>query len=251
MLLAMIQRWWVLMFSMIVCGHGMAAMPALLGTALGKLQADEDHWAYTQTTQAYDRKGRPDGGPTVERYDPSQPPAEQWRLIQWQGREPDGRDVRRWEKRKVKEQKRREEKTLGEVMDFDRATVREETTAEVVFAIPLQPGASKRLPAEKFMVHMTVERAREVVTGFSLETTGPFRAMGVAKIDSIEVSADFRTVDESYAPQPHAIQARGAGRVLFFRVGGAAEIAWSDFKRVKPYNDRFEVRIGELKAFGF
>lgn len=226
-------------------------MPALLGTALGKLQADEDHWAYTQTTQAYDRKGRPDGGPTVERYDPSQPPAEQWRLIQWQGREPDGRDVRRWEKRKVKEQKRREEKTLGEVMDFDRATVREETTAEVVFAIPLQPGASKRLPAEKFMVHMTVERAREVVTGFSLETTGPFRAMGVAKIDSIEVSADFRTVDESYAPQPHAIQARGAGRVLFFRVGGAAEIAWSDFKRVKPYNDRFEVRIGELKAFGF
>lgn len=251
MLLAMIQRWWVLMFSMIVCGHGMAAMPALLGTALGKLQADEDHWAYTQTTQAFDRKGRPDGGPTVERYDPSQPPAEQWRLIQWQGREPDGRDVRRWEKRKVKEQKRREEKTLGEVMDFDRATVREETAAEVVFAIPLQPGASKRFLAEKFMVHMTVERAREVVTGFSLETTGSFRAMGVAKIDSIEVSADFRTVDESYAPQPHAIQARGAGRVLFFRVGGAAEIAWSDFKRVKPYNDRFEVRIGELKAFGF
>lgn len=251
MLLAMIQRWWVLMFSMIVCGHGMAAMPALLETALGKLQADEDHWAYTQTTQAYDRKGAPDGGPTVERYDPSQPPAEQWRLLQWQGREPDERDLRRWEKRKLKEQKRREEKTLGEVMDFDRATVREETAAEVVFAIPLQPGASKRLPAEKFMVHMTVERAREVVTGFSLETTGSFRAMGVAKIDSIEVSADFRTVDESYAPQPHAIQARGAGRVLFFRVGGAAEIAWSDFKRVKPYNDRFEVRIGELKAFGF
>jgi hypothetical protein len=245
------RRRFALIVGLMVLWTKATAMPALLETALLKLQADEDHWAYTQTTQAFDRKGAPDGGPTVERYDPSQPPAQQWQLIQWQGQDPGERDLRRWEKRKLKEQRRREEKTLGEVMDFDRATVREETEEAVVFAIPLQPGASKRLPAEKFMVQMTVDRAREVVTGFSLETTGSFRAMGVAKIDTIEVRADFRTVDERYAPQPHAIQARGAGRVLFFRVGGAAEIAWSDFKRVKPYNDRFEVRIGELKAFGF
>ena len=34
-------------------------LPAPLAAALHKLMVDDDHWAYTQTTQVYDRKGRP------------------------------------------------------------------------------------------------------------------------------------------------------------------------------------------------
>jgi len=92
---------------------------------------------------------------------------------------------------------------------------------------------------------------RETLQGFNLKTLAPIRALGVAKIERIEIEARFRLIDERYAPQPEHILAYGAGKLLFFRVGGGAEITWSDFKRVKPYNERFEVRIGEMKAFGF
>ncbi|MCB1104016.1 MAG: hypothetical protein H7A44_00810 [Opitutaceae bacterium] len=228
-----------------------AAVPALLEEALQKLQADENHWAYTQTTQVYDRKGEVDGGVTVERFDPSLPYDQQWTLLQQDGREPTAREERSWRKRKDREMKRREEKSLGEIMDLERAREVERYAGQVVFEVPLQPGASRRLPAEKFAVLMAVDEASATLSEFMLKTTDSFRALGVAKVDRIEIKADFATVDPQYVPQPRRIFASGAGRLLFFRVGGSAEITWTDFKRVKPYEDRFEVQIGELKVFGF
>lgn len=231
--------------------QALAAMPPLLEVAVHKLQVDEDHWAFTQTTQEFDGEGVPKDGPTVERYDPSRPYAEQWQLRQWRGHEPTDRERRVWRRRKEKEVRRREEKTLGEVMDFDRARAVRDTPDEVVFEVPLRRGESSRLPADKFVVHLLVNRHRETLQSFKLANRERFRALGVARIDRIEIMAEFATIDERYAPQPYHIRARGTGRLFFFKVGGGVEVHWSDFQRVKPYRDRFEVKIGELKAFGF
>ena len=105
-----------------------AEVPPLLEAALRKLQADENRWAFTQTTQEFDRKGQPEGGLTVERFDPSQPYDQQWTLVRYQGREPTEREERSWRKRKDKETKRREEKSLGEVMDLENARPRSGVT---------------------------------------------------------------------------------------------------------------------------
>ncbi|MCF7761364.1 MAG: hypothetical protein K9M98_12765 [Cephaloticoccus sp.] len=245
------RRAWLLCGFFGLLALGRAAVPPLLDAAVRKLQADEDHWAYTQTTMAFDRAGKAKERVTVERYDPSRPVAEQWSLLQWQGHEPTAGEMRTWKKRKDREQKRREEKTLGEIMDLGRAHAVSVSESEVVFEVPLLPGASQRLPADKFVVLMTVDPARETLQGFNLKTLEPFRAMGVAKIERIEIEARFHLIDERYAPQPGHILAHGTGKLLFFRVGGGAEITWSDFKRVKPYQERFEVKIGEMKAFGF
>ena len=228
-----------------------AAVPSLLEAALQKLQADENHWAYTQTTQVFDRQGEPEDGVTVERFDPSLPYDQQWTLLQQDGRAPTAREERAWRKRKDREMKRREEKSLGEIMDLERAREVERYAGQVVFEVPLQPGASRRLPAEKFAVLMAVDESSATLSEFMLKTTDSFRALGVAKVDRIEIKADFAMVDPQYVPQPRRIVASGAGRLLFFRVGGSAEITWSEFKRVKPYEDRFDVQIGELKVFGF
>ena len=230
---------------------GLAEVPAMLDTAIKKLQADEDHWAFTQTTLKFDRDGKSTEGSKIERYNPALPDSQQWTLLQWKGSEPTEREMSAWKKRKEKEIKRRGEKTLGEIMDFEHARKVEESASEVIFEIPLLPGASKRLPEDKFVVHMAVDPQRETLQAFSLKTVGSFRALGVAKIESIEIQASFRTIDEQYTPQPERILARGSGKLLFFRVAAGAEITWTDFKRVKPYKDRFEVKIGELKAFGF
>ncbi|MFI5357312.1 MAG: hypothetical protein ACHQ4G_08255 [Opitutales bacterium] len=242
---------WLIGLLILAGGRATAAMPPLLDAAVAKLQADEDHWAYTRTMQEFDRAGLPKGGPTVERFDPSQPYAAQWSLAQWKGHAPSAGEQRAWARRKEREIKRREEKTLGEVMDFAQARAIEERGPNTVFEIPLLPGASKRWPAEKFVVHAVVDRARAILQGFTLQNRTPFRTMGVARVDTIEIQARFRLIDERYAPQPDFARAQGAGRILFFPVGAAAELTWTDYRRVTPYNDRFEVKIGDLKAFGF
>lgn len=39
--------------------------------------------------------------------------------------------------------------------------------------------------------------------------------------------------------------------MLFVPVGGRMEIRRTDFKRVTPYDERFQVQIGPLKAIDF
>lgn len=227
-----------------------AGVPAPLEAALQKLMADEGHWAYTQTTQTFDRKGRPEEL-RVERHDPSRPDEEQWMLLARNGKPPTDREVRAFRRRKEKEMRRREGKSLGEVIAFERAQPVRETEREIVYEVPLQPEASRRFPAEKFTVFMTVDRARQTLEHFALRAREPFRMAGVAKIDRVEIEARLETVLPEHAPQPSVITATGTGRVLFFPVGGSAEIKWTDFQRVTPYNDRFVVELGELKVLDF
>lgn len=229
----------------------LAGLPGPLAAALQKLMTDEGHWAYTQTTQVYDRDGRPAEGPQVERYDPSQPDEAQWTLLQRKGRPPTDREVRAWKRRKEKEMRRREEKPLGEVLDFARAVAQPGEGPTVVYAVPLKASASRRFPAEKFVAYLAVNPERGELERFMLRARESFRMVGIAKVEKVEIDAQFASVDAQYAPQPHLINASGTGRVLFFRVGGSAEIRWSDFKRVTPYNDRFVVELGELKVLDF
>jgi hypothetical protein len=227
-----------------------AEVPAPLAAALKKLVADDGRWAYTQTVEKFDRKGRPDGV-QVERFDPSRPEEEQWTLLLRDDREPNDREQRSFQRKKEREMRRREEKSLGEVIDFDRAVVVRADEAAVVYEVPLVPGASRRFPEEKFMVLMTVHPERETLEHFALKAREAFRMVGVARIDRVEIDVSFAVVDPAHAPQPRMIAASGAGRVLFFPVGGSAEITWTDFKRVTPWKDRFVVEFGELKVLDF
>ncbi len=227
-----------------------AEVPAPLAAALKKLVADDGRWAYTQTVNKFDRKGRPDGV-QVERFDPSLPEEEQWRLLSRDGRPVTDQAQRTFQRKKDREMRRREEKSLGEVIDFERAQAVTTTAEEIVYEVPLQKDASRRFPEEKFTVFMTVQPERETLEHFVLRAREAFRMVGVARIDKVEIDARFQSVEAAFVPQPSVITASGAGRVLFFRVGGSAEITWTDFKRVKPYKDRFVVEFGELKVLDF
>jgi len=223
----------------------------LLETALRKLQAEENRWAFTQTTQTYDRAGQPDGGVMVEKCDPSQPPESQWTLVLRDGKPPTERQQRTWRKKRDKETRRREGKSLGQIIDFAQAKVAREEAAKVVYELPLQKDASKRWPAEKFVVFMTVDRASQTLEQVALRTRGSFRMVGVAKVEEIALDAELRPVDAAHPPQATRVRVSGSGKVLFVRVGGSAEITLTDYRRVTPFDDRFTVEVGELKVLDF
>ena len=113
-----------------------AETPALLSRAIQKLIADEDHWAYTQTTRRFDQSGRPSGGQMVERYDPSRPIDEQWQLLEFAGHAPSPLELRIWQRDKEKAMKHHGEKTLGDVLDLDHATLDAQTPASATFLVP-------------------------------------------------------------------------------------------------------------------
>ena len=229
-----------------------AETPALLNDAMQKLIADEHHWAFTQTTQRFDKAGRREGGLFVEHYDPSKPFDRQWQLVKYDGRAPTSWETSAWRRKKQKETARREEKSLGDVLDLGHATLANETDKAATYLVPVEKNASRRFPADKIEVFMTVDKGRRALTAFSLQPREPFRVAGVMRLESGRVDGRLDVVKDNFAPALTWVKGNGRLRVLgLFHVGMGAELNYSDFQRVRPYNDRFSVQIGDVKALNF
>ncbi|GAB1488332.1 hypothetical protein MASR2M8_07770 [Opitutaceae bacterium] len=228
----------------------LAGAPPALAVALTKLLADEDHWASTRTSRYFDKDGKLERT-DVERYDPSLPDDQQWRLLLRNGRPPSVAEQKSWLRTRTREMRRRG-RPLGAIMDFAAAILAEETRTHWAYSIPIKAGASRRLPAEKFFVLAQVHKERGELDRIAIRTTEAFRVAGVARVENVEADARFNVIDPQYAAQPAQFTAMGSAKVAWlFRVGGRLETEWSQFERVEPYSSRFNVTIGELKALDF
>lgn len=224
--------------------------PAPLDAALRKLLAEEGHWAYTRTVRVFDKDGRLERT-DLERYDPSQPESGRWTLVLRNGLPPDSGVVRSWQRQRDREMRRRG-RSLGAILDFPGATLADDNRTHLIYSVPILAGASRRFPAEKFYVLLQVEKTRGEIDRLAVRTTEAFRVAGVARVDNVEADATFAVIDPEYPAQPVSGTAAGEARVAWLlRVGGRVELAWSDFKRVEPYDARYEVSIGDLKALDF
>jgi len=231
----------------------LGAPPALLNQAVQTLIADQDHWAYTQTTQRFDKDGKPMAGATIECYDPSRPFDDQWRLVSYQGRLPTDSDVAAWRRQKLKQIKLHDEQALGNFLDLERATLATESATQATYLVPLRKDApSKRFPADKLQVFMDVDKTNHYLTGFSVQPRDSFRVDMLLKVEAGRVDGRLDTVQPNYAPTLVWLKGAGSGHLCgLIKVGRGAELTYSDFRRVRPYNGRFGVKIGDLKALDF
>jgi hypothetical protein len=71
------------------------------------------------------------------------------------------------------------------------------------------------------------------------------------KVKSGEGSLDFAVVDPKYPPTLVAIEGDAVASIFFINVGGSMELKRTQLKHVKPFDERFEVQIGTLKAIDF
>ena len=227
-------------------------VPTPLADAIQKLVHDEDHWAYTQRTQRFNKSGEPDGGPTIERYDPSLPIDEQWQLIQYSGHKPTEGERGKWRRQKEHQQKHHGEKTLGDFLDLEHATLFSSAADRLTFLVPLTKNSIGRFPADKLEVFMNVDPVQHTLNSFSLRPKGVFHLAGVIRIDGGEFEGRLQTILPKYAPTFVWGKGSGYGKVLgIFKVGMGGEVNLSDFKRVLPFNARFDVKIGDIKALNF
>ena len=237
-----------------------AGGPPLLDDALGKFMGDVDRWAYTQTVVEKDDKGKV-VAQAVVRFDPSRPYAEQFTPLSIDGKEPTDRQFKKFRKQGEKRAERHDQaeregttsvrKTLGELMDLEHATVAAETATSVTYEVPLKKEGNNRLPPEKFLVTAQVDRERGVFENIAVKLRSPIRQVLVVKIKSGEGWLEFATVDPKYSPVLTSIRGGGSGSILFVPVGRTYELKREAFQRVKPYAERFGVKIGPLKAIDY
>ncbi len=233
-----------------------AAEIALLTEALEKTAADLRRWAYTESRVLRDEKGRTKSD-VVIRYDPSKPYAEQWTPITINGKPPTAADLAKYRKQGERARKRDENpagdqrKSLGELIDLRTAQVVSETAQQIVFEVPLRKDGNERFPPEKFQVLVRVNKTARALENIAVRLRGSFRAKLIVKVKSGEGSLDFAVSDPKHPPTLTAITGDASASVLFISIGGELELKRTELKHVKPFDERFEVQIGTLKAIDF
>lgn len=223
---------------------------------LEKTAADLRRWAYTESRVIRDEKGRLKSDVLI-RYDPSKPYAEQWTPITINGKPPGPADLKKYRRLGERAQKQEENpsadrrRTLGEVIDLGTARVASETATQLVFEVPLKKDGNDRFPPEKFQVLVRLNKSTRALENIAVRLRGSFRAKLIVKVKSGEGTLEFGVVNPKYPPTLLSISGDASASVMFFSIGGVFELKRTDLKHVKPFDERFEVQIGTLKAIDF
>ena len=270
---------WILRFSLLIAFAGLTAaeeppaltaapeVPPLLMDALGKIAANFDRWAYTETRTMTDEHGVPQPE-TVIRFDPSKPYEEQYLPLKIKGKPPTEGQLKDFRKRGVKRgEKFAKQEAEGKVpgselprfgfnggtaaIDLEHATVASENADSVTYEVPLRNDGHGTLPVEKFQLFARVNRATHGFENVALKVRSAFRVKLVVKVKSGEASVDFAAVDATHDALPVTMSGDATATVLFMKFGGGFDFKRTEFARVKPYGDRFGVKIGPLKALDF
>jgi hypothetical protein len=233
----------------------------MLSDVLHKTAGDFHRWAYTEHRMIRDEKGRVKSE-VVLRHDPSKPYAEQWIPITIDGKEPSERDKAKYRRRGEKggpssqfattpEPDNRRRRSLGELIDLSKSTIASETPTHLVFEVPLLKAGNERFPPEKFQVHVRVKKDGARLENIAVKLRESFRSKLVVKVKSGGGSLDFAPVDPKYPATLVRIEGDAVASVLFVSIGGSLVLTRTDLKHVKPFDERFDVQIGTLKAIDF
>ncbi|MEO6004188.1 MAG: hypothetical protein ABIZ04_17395 [Opitutus sp.] len=244
----------------LLASRATGTVPPLLDGALEKVSADYDRWAYTQATLEKNEKGKVLKRAIV-RFDPSKPYAEQYVPLEIDGHAPDAGDFKKYRKQGERRGERVAEaetegttpprKTLGELMDLDEARLVSETGDVATFEVPLKKEGNNRLPPEKFQVLARVSKRTGAFESIVAQLRSPMRAEVIVKIKSGVGRLEFATVDPQFSPALASISGSGAGSIMFVPVGRSYELVRSDYVRVKPFGNKFQVKMGPLKSIDF
>lgn len=229
----------------------------LLEAALADYATGEGRWAYVQHTVERNRRGNPKSDRLV-RVDPSLPWDERQVLVEVDGRAPTVREQRDYQAEREKDRRRAERRgspprpRLRDALQISAATVVEQREDVVILEVPLEPDASPDLPPDKLRVLITIQREPARLRAAEVHLREAVRKAGVARIKAVEMHFEFTAADAAGRPPAlRTLEASGSASVLFVPVGGSVQVTRTDHRWVKPYDERFDVQIGESTAVDF
>lgn len=208
------------------------AEQALFTEAYGKIGADADKWAYTETSHSID-----DQRVTVTRVDPSKPEGERCVLVSIDGKTPTPDEEQRW-----RVDGGDQPKPLGEMppltnlVEAKDLRVFKEEAGAIVFELPVRGGSSD-FPAEKVQALFAVNKTSRAFEYITVKLRDSIRVAGVVKITEAGLEMRWETFDSALAPQPVKLRVGGGARVLFVKIARSFEAVRTDYRRVVPFDE--------------
>jgi hypothetical protein len=213
-----------------------AAAPVLLATALQRWHVGEGEWAFTQHTRVYHSDGTLKEE-RVERYDPSLPDSQRWRLLEVDGQPATPEAQVKWDGHKNgKPRKRVDRGGPADFLDLEHATLVGETPRMARYKIAFKPDASHFVDLDEVEIVVAVNKETDTVSGVGATLREPMRVLlGLAKITHLDVDLHLGTVDEGSVHEADDIQSGSTASVKISKLGRPVEYDWSDFKRVPAF----------------
>jgi hypothetical protein len=243
-------------------------VPPLLDTVLRKMAADQERWACTWTSVYTFIRDHPEGT-TQFLADPSLPYAEQWKPRLISGKPPTEKALQDFRKNGEKQGRERELKQppadglpyqVHMVLDYnlvnqqavayyDEAVLVREEGGTAIFDVPLH--SNNPVPVDiwgHFHLVLRVNRQLANIEHASIPLRTP---IWFIKVRAYHIDTDFRTVDPAFGGVPAAMDAVIDVSIFLKKYYFRQQVTWTDYRRVIPYGDRFNVRIGPLRTLGF
>lgn len=212
-----------------------AEPPPLLAKAITQLNAGLDDVALTQRTKVFADDGSV-AEERLERYDPSLPDNQRWRLLEVDRRPATVDERQKWETKKNSRPRKKAIKPPIEYLDLDHAVLARETAHLAVFEVNFRPEAARLIAVDKLSVLISIEKESAAVSHIAATLREPLRvALGIVKITDIDLDVGFTPGDESSMPPAGEVRNGSTGRVVLSKFGSPMEFRWSDFKRVQSF----------------
>jgi hypothetical protein len=241
--------------------------PQLLADAFMKLMENQGRWSYRENQALSGLPGRA-RGETEFQVDPSRAYAEQYQPIQVEGRSPSAGDLSDYRAlgEKVARRRRREAEEPGarpgdrlrirvnfhEVTpDLGRATVVSQDAGSVTYLVPLRTSAGGGTAYDTFQLTTRVSKARREFEHATILQRQSMRVALVVSVVDAEIDLDFAPVDPKYPSVITHIAQKATVGLMFLRRTVTFEMRRSGFRRVAPYDERFGVKVGPLRAIDF
>lgn len=212
-----------------------AEPPPLLEKAVNLWAEGRQDLAFTQHTRAlnddqslqYER---------VERYDPSLPDHQRWRLLEVNGRPPTEAERRDIEDKRNRKPRKSRGNPPASYLDLDNARKVREDDRLAHFEVGLKPEAARLVALDKLILKVAVDKTHGTIEHISAALREPMRvAFGLAKVIDVDLDVQFEEPTEGPPPATE-VTSDSTARVRLTKFGNPQEFTWRDFKEVPVYN---------------
>jgi hypothetical protein len=227
---------WSILFALIAPFPGLlAGAPPLLAKAFEQWVAGQEDLAFTQQTRFFIGDGKVTKE-RVERYDPSLPDSQRWRLVEVDGQPATDEQRKKWESSKNRSPRKKVVKSPFEYLDLNNARLVENTPKSARFEIGLRPEAMRLLALEEIAVSITVDKESGGIVRISATLRQPISVLlGLARITDLDVDVRIGPGNRGSAQKPGEVQSGSTARVTMSKLGNPMEYNWSDFRRVTSF----------------
>jgi hypothetical protein len=220
------------------CAGLRAETPPLLARAIQRWTAGEGAMAFTQQTRYFQADGRVKEE-RLERYDPSLPDSQRWRLEEVDGQPASDAQREKWEAKKNAKPRRKMDEAPSKYLDLEHAELIGETPRDARFRVLLRPVAQRLLEVDDIEVVLTVDKQSGSIAVVGAALREPMRVLlGLARITDLDVDVRIAPVDEGSSNSADEVESGSTARVTISKLGRPVEYTWSEFKRVAAFAGR-------------